>query len=330
MNQAASKHVQPRPPLFTRQFRAVAFLTGAVVAAAPTFAAETGVGFYLLGSKGPGAGIVPPPGVYVQNDLYFYSGSADADRQFPVGGEIIAGIDANAQINLTSALWSTPWQVLGGNVAFTATLPFGAQDVSASAFIPGIGLGRAVDDDLFTLGDPVAGAMIGWHSGNLHWNVGTLINVPIGNYQEGEIANLSFNHWGVDISGAATWLDPTTGLDISGAAGFTFNAENPETDYRTGTEFHAEWAISKAVSQDLSLGIIGYYYKQISGDSGDGARLGDFKGQVAAIGGTVGYNFMAGSTPVSLRAKIYREFSARNRLEGTAGYLTVSVPLNIR
>jgi hypothetical protein len=49
-------------------------------------AAEGGVGFYLLGSRGPRAGVVPPPGFYVQNDFYVYSGSAGADRDLPIGG----------------------------------------------------------------------------------------------------------------------------------------------------------------------------------------------------------------------------------------------------
>lgn len=37
--------------------------------AAPAGAAENGVGFYLLGGRGPMAGYIPPPGVYIQNDI---------------------------------------------------------------------------------------------------------------------------------------------------------------------------------------------------------------------------------------------------------------------
>jgi hypothetical protein len=29
-----------------------------------------------------------------------------------------------------------------------------------------------------------------------------------------------------------TWLDPKIGFEISAAPGFTFNGENPDTDYR--------------------------------------------------------------------------------------------------
>ncbi len=64
----------------------------------PSFAAESGVGFYLLGSRGPAAGVVPPPGTYFQNDLYFYSGSASASREFEFGGNVIANVDADAVV----------------------------------------------------------------------------------------------------------------------------------------------------------------------------------------------------------------------------------------
>lgn len=73
--------------------------------------------------------------------------------------------------------------------------------------------------------------------------------------------------------------------------GFTFNGENPETDYRTGTEFHVEGAISQYLSKQFSLGAIGYYYQQISDDGGSGAILGGYRGRVAALGVTASYNF---------------------------------------
>ncbi|OCP35780.1 hypothetical protein [Ensifer sp. LC163] len=64
---------------------------GAIVAvmmlAAPTAptatqAAEGGAGFYLLGTRGPGAAILPPAGLFFQNDVYYYQG----DRSLPPDG----------------------------------------------------------------------------------------------------------------------------------------------------------------------------------------------------------------------------------------------------
>lgn len=127
---------------------------------------------------------------------------------------------------------------------------------------------------------------------------------------------------------AATWLDPAIGWDISGAVGVTFNAENPATDYRTGNEFHFEWAAVKHINAKFDAGLVGYYYQQLSGDSGDGAAA-PFKGRVAAVGATVGWNFELGETPLSARVKYFHEFAAENRAEGDAVFLSLSMPLSI-
>lgn len=286
------------------------------------FAAENAMGFYLLGSKGPMAGILPPvPGVFFQNDLYVYHGEAGGNIQFPFGGNIISNVDATAVFELPTIVGITPWEILGGRVGFSATIPVGSLDVDAQ-------IGRfGISDDIFTVGDPVAAAMIGWNAGNFHWTLGTLVNFPIGDYQEGEIANIAFHHWGTDVNGALTWLDPQLGIDLSAAAGLTFNDENHATDYETGTEFHLEWAASKMFSPQFNAGLVGYYYNQVTGDSGDGARLGPFEGEVVALGATAGLNFQLGKLPVSTRLKYYHEFDATNRLEGDAGYFTVAMPL---
>ncbi|WP_457585768.1 SphA family protein [Ensifer canadensis] len=289
-------------------------------------AAENGAGFYLLGARGPMAGLLAPPGTYIQNDTYFYFGELGGSRQLPVGGQVVADVDVKLIADFVTGLWVLPEDVMGGNLGFSAIVPFGGPKVDASVSLPGE-LSRGVEDSIFTIGDPVVGASLGWHEGDFHWSTNLSVNIPIGDYHKGEIANLSFNRWAADLTFAGTWFNPETGIDLSGAAGFTFNGENPATDYRTGTEFHTEWALSKQFTPQFSAGFIGYFYQQVTGDSGSGARLGDFKGRVASLGGTVGYNFKMGDTPVSLRLKVFQEFAAKNRAEGTAGFVTVSFPI---
>jgi hypothetical protein len=299
----------------------IALAVAAVLASDGAEAAEKGTGVYLLGFRGPLAGFTPPPGLFFQNDLFVYSGEAGGGIQLPFGGEIIANVEATAILEMPTAVWVTRVQIAGGNLGFSATLPVGSQDIKAS-------LGPfSVKDDIFTVGDPFVAAFLGWHAGNFHWQTGVAVNVPIGDYQKGDIANISFNRWATDVFVTATWLDPALGLDVSGAAGVTFNGENPATNYETGTEFHLEGAISKYLSKELSIGLTGYYYNQLTGDSGSGARLGGFEGEVAAIGGTLGYTFQFGALPVSTRVKYFHEFNVRNRLEGDVGFLTVSMPL---
>jgi hypothetical protein len=166
-------------------------------------------------------------------------------------------------------------------------------------------------------------------SGKLHWQLGVGGIIPSGSYVTGQLSNASLNRPAVDLFGALTWLDPATGVDLSAAAGFTFNQPNTATDYKTGNEFHLEWAASKSLTKEVSLGLVGYYYQQLTGDTGTGAVLGPFKGRAVALGGTIGYTFEVGKLPISTRLKVYREFDVQNRMEGTAGYLTVSLPISV-
>jgi hypothetical protein len=298
-------------------------LTTAISVASSAEAAENGRGVYLLGFRGPLAGITPPPGFYFQNDLYLYSASVGKSFKLPDAGDVIAGIDAHAVLNLATTVWVTPAEIFGGNLGFTATVPIGGSDVSAF-------LGRfGVDDSLTTIGDPFVSTFIGWNAGNFHWQTGVAVNVPIGNYQDGNLANIAFHYWAADVFGTLTYLDPMTGIDISNAIGFTFDAENPATNYLTGDQFHWEWAVSKYLTKNFSAGVIGYYYQQFTGDSGSGAVLGSFEGSTTAIGATLAYNFQLGSTPVSARLKYYHEFDVKNRLPADTGFVTVSFPLGV-
>lgn len=295
--------------------------------ATPAQAAEGGHGVYLLGSKSTMAGILAQPGLYFNNDTYFYFGSAGTSRQLPVGGQIRADLDVETYVDIMALMYVLPQEVLGGNLGFSVSLPVGYQDISARAVLSGTTLGTEASDTLLTFGDPIVGATLGWHNGNMHWTTGALLNIPVGDYRDDGLANIAYHHWALDVNGAVTWLDRTTGWEASAMAGLTFNAENPDTDYRTGTEFHLDASLTRAFSQKFSAGVVGYYYNQLTGDGGDGATLGDFKGRVAALGGTMTYNFMMGETPASLRLKVFREFDVKNRLEATTGFLTISFPL---
>ncbi len=73
--------------------------------------------------------------------------------------------------------------------------------------------------------------------------------------------------------------------------------------------------------------MVGYFYNQLSGDRGAGARLGDFKSRVNGIGPQIGYIFKMGEKQAYINLKGYHEFDAKNRPEGWNVWLTLSIPL---
>ena len=125
-----------------------------------------------------------------------------------------------------------------------------------------------------------------------------MAGVPVGSYKVGRLANLGTNHWSLDAGGGYTYLDPKKGHEFSAVLGFTHNWENDDTNYKNGTSGHLDWAASQFFSEQLHVGIVGYFYKQLSGDSGSGAVLGDFKSKVSGIGPQIGYFFPVGGAEV--------------------------------
>lgn len=324
--------------LFRSRRPALWCLAGAVTlafGAAPASASEGGASFYLLGSGGPGAAELPPvTGVFFDNTLYAYDGSASGERQFVVGGNLVAGLDGTIIADFPTVLWVPSTNVLGGTLAVGASLPFGNVDIDVDAVITGP-LGNQVtisrQDDAFVIGDPVATASLGWNlGGNVHATTTATVNIPIGQYRENQLANLAFHRWVVDWSTSVTWHDPQAGWDVSGRAGVSFNGTNDFTQYNTGTEFHLEGSVERKFSQAFSAGLQFYHFEQVTGDSGPGARLGPFEGRVSGVGATAAYNFAAGHTPMTLRFRLFQEFNAVNRLaNGTAAFLELSFPIHM-
>lgn len=301
----------------------------------PAAASEGGASFYLLGSGGPEAAVLPPvEGLFLDNTMYFYSGDASADREFIIGGNVVAGLDADIFANFTTLLWVPSADFLGGTLALGAALPFGRPAVDASVVLTGPGGNQIAldrEDSAWVIGDPVATAAVAWNvDKQTHVQFGTMVNIPIGQYREDELANLAFHRWIVDASLAATWHDEASGWDLSTKTGITFNGTNDFTDYNSGTELHWEASVEKTLSKQFSLGLQAYHYQQISGDSGTGAVLGPNKGEVSAVGVTGAYDFVLGKTPVTARIRVFEEFNATRRLDGTAAFFSLTFPLSMK
>ena len=105
--------------------------------------------------------------------------------------------------------------------------------------------------------------------------------------------------------------------ELSGGAGLTFNARNTATDYQTGTESHFEWAIGKHFGESISLGVAGYHYVQLTGDTGSGATLGPFKGRNNGIGPALNFATQIGGHVAVLSLRHFWEYDAVRHFEGS-------------
>ena len=80
---------------------AVAALLSAssLMAAGQVGAAEYAQGIYVLGNRGPLAGVIPPPGFYFESETYFYQGDLGGNRVFQGGGVVAANVKINFSAN---------------------------------------------------------------------------------------------------------------------------------------------------------------------------------------------------------------------------------------
>ncbi len=290
-------------------------------------AVEGGGGLYGLGINVPLSGIVPDPGTYYLNYFYFFDQSASI---VPDRGLAEISIKARGFSNIFTLLHVTDWKVLGGNFAVALYAPLTTVNVNANVrIIPFPILGIAVSDSVFGIGDlNVVPAIIGWHGKTWHAKAYFSFFAPTGGYSTRDLANTGKNHWALDFGGGATWLDPRYGLEVSAALGYTVNFTNPATSYRSGDELHLEWHIAQHLpvgGGTISLGLAGYYYQQITGDSGSGALLGGFKGRVIALGPSINFNNVSlAGVKFGVNFRYMREFAARNRLTGNVVWGTIS------
>jgi hypothetical protein len=291
---------------------------------------------YLLGSRASLlSGVLPGPGNYFQNDLYFYNGEAGGGIQLPLGGFLASDVEAKiVALELPTFMHVFDTPVLGGSFAVAYSQPFAYQKITAAG---GVTLpndqvfSASRTEDAFQFGDPFLQGILGWHNGNLHWQVAGALNVPIGEWERDQLVNLGFNRWAGDLTAAATWLDMVNLYQISGAIGVTFNGENLDTGYQSGTELHLEASAAKLFPNGMSLGVAAYHYQQLTDDSNQTpvqeAVLGGFKGRTTGIGPILGLTIPLADRQASANLRWFHEFDVENRLEGDAVFFTVAVPL---
>jgi hypothetical protein len=152
-------------------------------------------------------------------------------------------------------------------------------------------------------------------------------DLAVGSYSSTRLSNIGLGHTTFDMGGAYTYLNNASGFETSATLGFTYNGMNTSTNYQSGVDSHLDWAVSQFLSQNWQVGVVGYVYYQLTGDSGSGDHVRSFKSRVASIGPEVGYSFTAGGLQWYANLRGYWEFWAQNRLEGYAVFATLSIPL---
>jgi hypothetical protein len=256
----------------------------------------------------------------VANTVFMQQGDANAAV---LQGRVNLGLDFTMALDIVSATYTFDQDIFGGAYTIGMAVPFGYASLEAT--IAGPTGSVSAERDSFNIGDiALIPFQLNWSYGDYSLKLAEIIYAPTGAYDVDEVVNIGLNHWGFDTVAAATYFNMKTGTEVSVAPGILVNTENKSTDYRSGTEFHLDFTVNQFLSETFSLGVRGYYYKQITGDSGSGATLGDFKGE--AFGAGPGFIWIPefGGGNLTILGKWMHDFSATNRFKSDYGTLTVA------
>jgi hypothetical protein len=292
---------------------AAAALVAAIELAAPKVqAAEGGSSHYLPGAAGDLLLAAPPaPGLLAANTLWWQSGSAGAAV---LQGQVNVGLDVDVVLDLAALSYTFEQPVLGGTYSVGTLVPFGYARLDGRA--TGLGGSFSASGDSINLSDiAFIPLQLNWQLGQVSLKFAEVVVAPTGGYDVDKAVNLGRNYWSFDTTGAITWMDESGRMELSFAPGLMLNTENPDTNYKTGAEFHADFTANYFVGPTFALGIKGYYYRQVSDDSGSGALLGDFRSRSFGMGPGFFWAPPSQGGRLSFFGKWMHDFSAENRFE---------------
>jgi hypothetical protein len=310
-----------------RHERAAALLALALGVGGPAHGDEGGVAFWFSGQYASLAAVPATPGWSLPMVGYYYSGSASAGEVLPRGDSVTVGLNSRLPLLLVQPTYAPERKVLGGQAAIGLGFGYGRNSTATDLRMSPRGTAFDVEDSVSGFTDLYPVASLAWNDGVHNWMTYLTGDIPVGAYDSKRLANIGIGHAAIDAGGGYTYLDQKSGREFSAVLGVTYNWENKDTQYQNGIDSHLDWAASQFLSANWQLGVAGYVYYQLTGDSGAGAKLGPFKSKVAAIGPEIGYVFSIGGLPAYANLRGYWEFEARNRLEGYAVFVNLVLPL---
>ncbi|WP_231759675.1 SphA family protein [Microbulbifer elongatus] len=291
----------------------------------PLRADEGGVSFWLPGQYASFSAIAPTSEWSLPMQTYYYSGSAESTRALTRGNLLSFGLDTDFAAQFLVPTYSPDKQILGARPSLSLALFPGYADTSA---VVATELFRQRQSDSVSgFGDLYPTLQLFWNHGTHNWMTYITGDIPVGSYNPNRLSNLGIGHGAVDIGGGYTYMNTKSGWEFSATAGFTYNLENSDTHYQSGIDSHLDLGLSRSLTEQFFVGLVGYAYMQLTPDSGQPPALGDFKSRTFAVGPQIGYTFQAGSRSIFLNLRGYGEFSTKHRPEGGDIFMTINIPL---
>ncbi len=285
---------------------------------APAPAVEGGGSNWIMGVTGFGAGVVPEPGFHLGNLTWITEFSTN--QNITSGTNVITALDVDIYLNAHLPTYTGDIEAWDARYQFLAFIPLIWID---GTFRAGNDPQESEHKDA-QLGDMGFEVALGWKEEdflgvdglNLDYAPGFLIVAPTGHYERQEVLNAGRHRWSFQPHVGYTLFHEGTGIEASQRIMYSFNTKNGRTNYRSGQEFHFDWALGKRFESGLQAGLFGVWYRQTTADGGQGAQAtGNLKGKAWGIGPVVQYSGELFGVPFSTAIRYQKVPQHRNRVD---------------
>src|SRR3984885_4315953 len=293
------------------QLNSKALLAAAGLAAFAFSPANAFEGGYACWQTKPGAFIgssagVPPPGIYMFNQIFTYQSNLAGPVTNAVGTHngVIAAVDAQG------FLFVPGWTFLGATYDAVIVQPFVMDSFGNPA-----GLANPQNQQTGVHNTYFVPVELSWKFGTSGFAVktGLGIGAPDGT-QTGPtgLGSVGNPWWTFQPELILSYLG--NGWNLSAAIYDEINTANTKDNYTTGDIFHVDFTATKTIGK-WTFGPVGYYVAQVSNDKCSDltcltahpfGTLGNTQNyQLFAIGGLVEYNFGPASLSVGATQEVY-------------------------
>jgi hypothetical protein len=296
-------------------------------------AEEGGSGHYLPGAMSSFVDSVPAKETFIARyNFVAWNAEVSATRQIPIANLLTVGANITSYASGLSLLWRPSWGSIDDSwsYAMSATLPYVDLEITADVITNGMSVSRT--GSISGIGDIVLMPVMFNQNISPDFNINYRLGLyaPTGRYEVGRLANTGKNFWTIEPTIGFMYFGQKNGREASLFFGGDYNFENEDTDYRTGVQLHVDGTLAQHFplwGGLAGVGINGYWYEQVQGDSGDGATLGDFKGRTAGLGPVLSYASKINDVDVIAELKWLHEMETKLRPEGDFVWFKVAFKL---
>jgi len=262
-------------------------------------------GHYVKGVEGIKAASLPPEGFYYRMYNVFYTADQLKDRN---GRKAPGDFRLNVYAMANRFIYSTPIEILGGNLVVDAIIPLVYTDFSYK-----VGGGK-MEDNRFGVGDILVEPFIlAWHGERWDAAAGIGVYMPTGEFKHDKPASPGKGFWTVmSTLGGTVYLDAEKTWSASILARYEIHTEQKQTHVTPGNNFLFEWGVGKTFNELFTIGAAGYCGWQVSKDSGKNAAPGYERAM--GVGPEIGFVIPDWKLQISLRS--IWEFENRNAPQG--------------